>query len=175
MDFRVSVGFNLPRADLRKILYDMICEVFFMELINYEVEVRDRSDAQQVSIGCTYFSLSIDLEEEEDYIERFREMNLEDYGVDTNVPISIQFISRTFDIGWLKMLEVIGKLLQLNDEDLLVEDDTSYPLIKRIKGVLQINAHSDEYQANYLNKENLALLNYPYEEEDFLKDSEEEK
>ncbi|MEY8747001.1 hypothetical protein [Paenibacillus tundrae] len=173
MDFRLSVASDLPREVFRKILYDMICEVFFVELINYEVEVRDRSGAEQVIIGCTYFSLSIDLDEEEDYIKRFREMNLEDHGVDTNVPINIQFISRTFDIGWLKMLEVVGKLLELNDKDLLFEDDTSYPLIKRIKGELQINTHSDERQANYLAKESLALLNYPYEEEDFFKNSEE--
>lgn len=175
MDFRVSVGFDLPREALRKILYDMICEVFFVELINYEVEVRDRSGAQQVSIGCTYFSLSIDLDEEEDYIKRFREMNLEDHGVDTNVPISIQFITRKFDIGYLKFLELVGKLLQLNDLDMLVENHSSYPLMKRIKGDLLINTHSDEYQTIYLAKEDLALLNYPYEEEDFYKESEQEK
>ncbi|MBT2762671.1 hypothetical protein [Paenibacillus sp. ISL-20] len=170
MDFRLSVGSNLPREELGKLLYDMLCEVLFVELINYEAEVWDRTGTQYVSVGCTYFSMSSNLDYEDEYIERFREMNLEDHGVDTNVRISIQFIARTFDLGWLKLLEVIGKLLQLNDNDLVVEDDTSYPLIKRIKGRLQINNHSDEYQANYLTKENLALLNYPYEE-DFFKDS----
>lgn len=122
-------------------------------------------DAQQVSISCTYFSLSIDLDEEEEYLERFREMNLEAYGVDTNVLVSIQFITRTFEIGWLKLLEVIGNL------DLVVEDHTTYPLLKRVNGRLFINSNLD-YRAWYLTKENLALLDYPYEEEDFIKDSE---
>ncbi|MNP25557.1 hypothetical protein D3C76_1183710 [compost metagenome] len=120
-------------------------------------------DAQQVSISCTYFSLSIDLDEEEEYLERFREMNLEAYGVDTNVLVSIQFITRTFEIGWLKLLEVIGKLLQLNDKDLVVEDHTTYPLLKRVNGRLFINSNLD-YRAWYLTKENIALLDYPYEE-----------
>jgi hypothetical protein len=172
MDYRLSIGSNLPREELGKLLHDMLCEVLFVELINYEAEVRDRSDAQQVSIGCTYFSLSIDLDEEEEYLERFREMNLEDHGVDTNVRISIQFITRLFDIGYLKFLELFGKLLRLNDLDMLVENHSSYPLMKRIKGCLKINTHSDEYQTSYLDKEDLALLNYPYLEEDFFKNSE---
>ncbi|SFF33349.1 hypothetical protein SAMN04487969_1274 [Paenibacillus algorifonticola] len=170
MDFWLCIGSNLPKEELRKLLYNMMCEVLFVELIDYEAEVWDWSDTQRVRIGCTYFSMSINLEDEDDYIERYRKANFEAYGVDTNVFISIQFISRTFDIGWLKMLEVIGKLLRLNDKDLVVEDDTSYPLIKRIKGGVLINTHLDEYEANYLTKENLELLNYPYLEDDFFKD-----
>ncbi|MNN80272.1 hypothetical protein D3C81_1969890 [compost metagenome] len=90
--------------------------------------------------------------------------NLEAYGVNTDVFISIQFITRTFDIGWLKLLEVIGKLLRLNDQDLVVEDDSTYPLLKRIKGSLFINSNLDEYRTWYMTTENLALLEYPYEE-----------
>ncbi|WP_025723421.1 hypothetical protein [Paenibacillus polymyxa] len=171
MDYRLSIGSNLSREALGKLLYNMICEVLVMEINFYEVEVKDWSDTRQVSISCTYFSISINLDDEDDYLERFREMNLEDHGVDTNVLISIQFISRTFDIGWLKLLEVIGKLLRLNDQDLVVEDDSSYPLLKRIKGRLFINNNLDEYQTRYITKENLELLNYPYLEEDFFKDS----
>uniref|UniRef100_A0AAE9L946 Uncharacterized protein n=1 Tax=Paenibacillus polymyxa TaxID=1406 RepID=A0AAE9L946_PAEPO len=169
MDYRLSIGSNLSREALGKFLYNMICEVLVMEINFYEVEVKDWSDTRQVSISCTYFSISINLDDEDDYLERFREMNLEDHGVDTNVLISIQFVSRTFDIGWLKILEVIGKLLRLNDQDLVVEDDSSYPLLKRIKGRLFINNNLDEYQTRYITKENLELLNYPYLEKDFLK------
>ncbi|MCP3809013.1 hypothetical protein ACYCSE_01780 [Paenibacillus sp. SEL1] len=171
MDYRLSIGSNLSREALGKFLYNMICEVLVMEINFYEVEVKDWSDTRQVSISCTYFSISINLDDEDDYLERFREMNLEDHGVDTNVLISIQFVSRTFDIGWLKILEVIGKLLRLNDQDLVVEDDSSYPLLKRIKGRLFINNNLDEYQTRYITKENLELLNYPYLEKDFFKDS----
>ncbi|MDP1509366.1 hypothetical protein L8C07_01010 [Paenibacillus sp. CMAA1739] len=59
----------------------------------------------------------------------------------------------------------------MNDQDLVVEDDSSYPLLKRIKGRLFINNNLDEYQTRYITKENLELLNYPYLEEDFFKDS----
>ncbi|QDY83597.1 hypothetical protein FQU75_09370 [Paenibacillus polymyxa] len=170
MDFRLSIGSNLSSEALRKLLNNMICEVLVMEMNLYEVEVKDWSDTQQVSISCTYFYISINLDDEDEYLERFREMNLEDHGVDTNVLISIQFVSRTFDIGWLKLLEVIGKLLRLNDQDLVVEDDSSYPLLKRIKGRLFINNNLDEYQTRYITKEILELLNYPYLEEDFFKD-----
>ncbi|WP_348620287.1 hypothetical protein [Paenibacillus polymyxa] len=170
MDFRLSIGSDLSRKALGKLLYNMICELLVMEINFYEVEVKDWSDARQVIISCTYFSISINLDDEDDYLERFREMNLEDHGVDTNVLISIQFVSRTFDIGWLKLLEVIGKLLRLNDQDLVVEDDSSYPLLKRIKVRLFINNNLDEYQTRYITKENLELLNYPYLEEDFFKD-----
>ncbi|MCM3292088.1 hypothetical protein M3661_18350 [Paenibacillus sp. MER 180] len=171
MDFRLSVGSNLPKEELGKLLYNMIYEVLFVELINYEAEVWDRTGTQYVSIGCTYFSMSINLDDEDDYTERFRDMNHEAYGVNTNVLISIQFITRTFDIGWLKLLEVIGKLLRLNNLDLVVEDHTTYPLLKRDKGRLFINSSLD-YRTWYMTTENLALLNYPYQEEDFFKDSE---
>lgn len=39
MDFRLSIGSNLPREELGKLLYAMLCEVFFVELIDYEAEV----------------------------------------------------------------------------------------------------------------------------------------
>lgn len=39
MDFRLSVGSNLPKEELGKLLYNMICEVLFVELIDYEAEV----------------------------------------------------------------------------------------------------------------------------------------
>ncbi len=77
-------------------------------------------------------------------IERFREMNHESYGVDTNVLINIQFITRLFDIGYSKILELSGRLLRLNDLDRLVENHSSYSLMKRIKGCLKINTHSDK-------------------------------
>ncbi|MGO4786532.1 hypothetical protein AB4124_03680 [Paenibacillus sp. 2KB_20] len=152
----------------------MLCEVLFIELINYEAEVWDRTGTQYVSVGCTYFSMSIESDDEDDYIERYRKANLEAYGVDTNVFISIQFITSTFDIGWLNLLEVVGKLLRLNNLDLVVEDHTTYPLLKRVKGRLFINCNLD-YRTWYMTKENVDLLKYPYQEEDFLKDSEHEK
>ncbi|MGG4346202.1 hypothetical protein [Paenibacillus lautus] len=176
MDYSLSIGSNLPKKEeLEKLLYNMLCEVLFVELINYEAEVWDRTGTQRVSVGCTYFSMSINLDDEDDYIERYRKANLEAYGVDTNVFISIQFITRTFDLGWVKLLEIIGKILNMNDRDLILEDDSTYPLLKRIKGSLLINSNLDEYRTWYMTKENLELLNYPYQEEDFLKDSEHEK
>ncbi|WP_088830483.1 hypothetical protein [Paenibacillus tyrfis] len=172
MDYSLCIGSNLPKEELGNLLYNMICEVLFVELIDYEAEVWNRSYTQCVSVGCTYFSMSINLDDEDDYTERYRKANLEAYGVDTNVFISIQFITRLFDIGYLKFLELFGKLLRLNDLDMLVENHSSYPLMKRIKGCLKINTHSDEYQTSYLDKEDLALLNYPYLEEDFFENSE---
>ncbi|WP_334077936.1 hypothetical protein [Paenibacillus sanfengchensis] len=169
MDFRLSIGSNLPREELGKLLYDMLCEVFFVELIDYEAEVWASSYTERINVGCTYFSMSIDLDAEEDYIEYFREMNREAYGVNTNVLISIQFISSTFEIGWVKLLEVIGKLLRLNDQDLVLEDDAPDSLLKRIKGSLLIKGNLDEYQTWLMSKENLSLLDYPYKEEDFSK------
>ncbi|WP_336764263.1 hypothetical protein [Paenibacillus sp. USHLN196] len=174
MDYSLSIGSDFPKEELSKLLYNMLCEVLFVELIDYEAQVWDRSYTQSVSVGCTYFSMSINLDDDDDYTERYRKANLEAYGVDTNVFISIQFKTHTIEIGWLKLLEVVGKLLKLNNLDLVVEDHTAYPLFKRVKGRLIINSNLD-YREWYLTKENLALLNYPYEEEDFLKDSEEER
>ncbi|WP_334073550.1 MULTISPECIES: hypothetical protein [Paenibacillus] len=71
MDFSLSVGSNLPREELGRLLYNILCEVFFVELIDYEVEVWADSYTQHVNVGCTYFSMSIDLDEEEEYLERF--------------------------------------------------------------------------------------------------------
>ncbi|GIO95277.1 hypothetical protein J14TS5_03630 [Paenibacillus lautus] len=174
MDYSLSIGSNLPKEELGKLLYNIISEVLFVELINYEAEVWDRSYTERVSVGCTYFSMSINLDDEDDYIERYRKANFEAFGVDTNVFISIQFKTYAFDIGWLEFLEVIGKLFQLYNLDLVVEDHTTYPLLKRIKGRMFINSNLD-YRTWYMTKENLELLNYPYQEEDFLKDSEHEK
>ncbi|MCG7376193.1 hypothetical protein MH215_04260 [Paenibacillus sp. ACRSA] len=173
MDFSLCISSDFPREELSKLLYTMLCEALFVELIDYEAEVWDRSFTHSVSVGCTYFSMSINLDDDEDYTERYRKANFEAYGVDTNVFISIQFITNTFDIGWIKILEMIGKILNMNDRDLILEDDSSYPLLKRIKGSLLINSKLDEYRTWYMTKENLALLNYPYEEEDFLENSEE--
>ncbi|WP_233277474.1 hypothetical protein [Paenibacillus durus] len=167
MDYSLCIGSNLPKEELGNFLYNMICEVLFVELIDHEAEVWDRSYTQRVSVGCTYFSMSINLDDEDDYTERYRKANLEAYGVDTNVFISIQFITRTFDLGWLKLLGIIGKILNMNDRDLILEDDSTYPLLKRIKGSLLINSNLDEYRTWYMTKENLALLNYPYEERIF--------
>ncbi|SFF47709.1 hypothetical protein SAMN04487969_1482 [Paenibacillus algorifonticola] len=172
MDFRLSIGSDMPREALKKLFYEMICDVLVLEINVYEAEIKDWSDTQHVGISCKYFSMSINLDDDDDYIEWFREMNLEDHGVDTNVLISIQFITRIFDIGYLKFLEIVGRLLRLNDLDMLVENHSSYPLMKRIKGCLLINAHSEEYRTSYLAKEELELLNYPYLEEDFFKDRE---
>lgn len=165
MDFWLSIGSNLPRDELGRLLYDMLCEVFFVEVIDYEAEVWTRSYTERINVGCTYFSMSINLDDEEDYIEGYREAILEAYGVDTNIFISIQFKTRTFAIGWVKLLEVIGKLLRLNDQDLVLEDDAPDSLLKRIKGSLLIKGNLDEYQTWLMSKENLALLNYPYEED----------
>ncbi|CAH1226368.1 hypothetical protein [Paenibacillus sp. JJ-223] len=171
MDFSLYIGSDLPKKELGELLYSMIFEVLFVELIDYEAEVRDSSFAQEVNVVCTYFSMDTNSDDDDDYTERFRKANLESYGVDTNVFFSIQFKSYSFEIGWLKLLEVIGKLLQLNDSDLFVLDDTSYPLLKRVKGRLLINSNLD-YRWWYLTTENLELLNYPYDKEDFLKESE---
>lgn len=172
MDYSLSIGSDFPKEELSKLLYSMLCEALFVELIDYEAEVWDRSFTHSVSVGCTYFSMSINLDDDEDYTERYRKANLEAYGIDTNVFINIQFKTHTIEIGWLKLLEVVGKLLNLNKLDLVVEDQTACPLFKRTKGRLIINSNLD-YRAWYVTKENLALLNYPYEEEDFLKNSEE--
>ncbi|WP_339267567.1 hypothetical protein NYE54_27250 [Paenibacillus sp. FSL K6-1330] len=171
MDYSLSIGSNFPKKELGKLFYNMLSEVLFVELINYEAEVWDRTGTERVSIGCTYFSMSINLDDEDDYIERYRKANFEAFGVDTNVFISIQFKTHAFDIGWLKFLEVIGKLFQLNNLDLVVEDHTTYPLLKRIKGRVFINSNLD-YRTWYMTKENLELLSYPYQEEDFFEDSE---
>lgn len=167
MDFRLSIGSGLPKEELRELLYTMLCEALFVELINYDADIKDWSDDRQISMTATYFSLSINLDEDEEYLERFRDMNLEAYGVDTNLLINIQFITRTFDIGWVKFVEIIGKLLNVNDRDLVLEDDSTYPLMKRIKGSLLINSNLNEYRTWYMTKENLKLLNYPYKEEGF--------
>lgn len=169
MDFSLSIGSNLPERELGKLLYNMLCEVLFVELIDYEAEVWEWFDTQSVNVGCTYFSMGMNLDDEDDYAERYREATLEEQGVDTNVYISIQFKTHSFDIGWLKLLEVIGKLLRLNEQDLILVDDSPDPLLKRIKGSLLIKGNLDEYQTWLMSKENLSLLNYPYKEEDFSK------
>ena len=169
MDFRLSFDCPFSKEELRKLIHCVLYEVLFVELINYDAYIKDWSDDRQISMTATYFSLNINLDEDEDeeYLERFRDMNLEAYGVDTNLLINIQFITRTFDIGWVKFVEIIGELLNVNDRDLVLEDDSTYPLLKRIKGSLLINSNLNEYRTWYMTKENLKLLNYPYKEEDF--------
>ncbi|MNP21035.1 hypothetical protein D3C76_1136390 [compost metagenome] len=85
MDFSLSIGSDLPKEELGKLFYDMLSEVLFVELINNEAEVWNRTGNQYVSVGCTYFSMSINLDDDEDYTDRYREEYLEAYGVDTNV------------------------------------------------------------------------------------------
>lgn len=81
--------------------------------------------------------------------------------------ISVQMISKTFNIGWMKFLELTGRTLRFIDGDLLLLDDSSFPVMKRKDNVLYINSNLDEYRIKYITKENLSLLNYPFIEENF--------
>ena len=167
VDYSLNIGFDSSGKDLSELLYNILSEVLFVELIDYEVEVWKRNYDESISVGCDYFSIDIDLQDENSNVKNNFEIynSFGTYHVDTDMYTSIQFKTHVFHVGWLKFLEVIGKLLNVNDKDLILEDDSTYPLLKRSRGVLIVNSESDEPQTWYMSKENLKLLHYPYKEE----------
>lgn len=52
-------------------LYGIISDVFVLEVNTDEAKIWDVSDNECIRVGSTYFSMDIDLEDEE-YIERYR-------------------------------------------------------------------------------------------------------
>lgn len=135
--------------------------------LDFEMKVYEGS---RVYIGCSYFSIDIDLEDVDDDMKEYHEMNMRYHSVNTNMRISIQMISKTFNTGWLEFLKLLGGILRSIEGDLLLLDDTSFPVMKRIDNILYINSNLDEYKVKYITKENLKLLNYPFIERSFLKE-----
>ena len=164
MDFWLSFGCTLSHQDLQKMLYDIISDVFVLEVNTDEAKVWDVSDNECIRVGSTYFSINTVLEDEE-YIERYQKEKFKMYGVNTNMFSSIEFISRTFETGWPKFMEVVGKLLECTDQDLIIEDGYGCPLLKRIQGDVFINSRLDEEEEWYVSSENLKILKYSTKKE----------
>ncbi|WP_152392616.1 hypothetical protein [Paenibacillus guangzhouensis] len=165
MDYELFINTKLERINIGDLLYEIASDVIVEEVkIN---KMRHELDFQYVYIGCEYFSIDIDLDDEDDDMEEYQEMNMRYHSVNTNMRISVQMISKTFNIGWMKFLEIIGRILRVIDGDLLLLDDSSFPVMKRKDNMLYINSNLDEYRVKYITKENLNLLHYPYIEENF--------
>ncbi|UKK97155.1 hypothetical protein [Brevibacillus brevis] len=165
MDYELFINTNLERKSIGDLLYKVASEV-----IGEEVKFKKMQHSlgfEYVYIGSAFFSIDIDLDDEDDDMEEYQEMNLRYHDVNTNMRISVQMISKTFNVGWMRFLEIIGGILQIIDGDVLLLDDGSFPLMKRKDKILYINSNLDEYRVKYITKENLNLLNYPFIEENF--------
>ncbi|MDC0763051.1 hypothetical protein [Brevibacillus sp. AG] len=165
MDYELFINTKLERNSIGDLLYELAGDVLGEE-VKFK-KMRHELGFQYVYIGCDYFSIDIDLDDEDDDMEEYQEMNFRYHGVNTNMRISVQMISKTFNIGWRKFLELTGRTLRVIDGDLLLLDDSSFPVMKRKDNVLYINSNLDEYRIKYITKENLSLLNYPFIEENF--------
>lgn len=165
MDYELFINTNLERKSIGDLLYKVASEV-----IGEEVKFKKCNIAlvfNMFILAVLFFSIDIDLDDEDDDMEEYQEMNLRYHDVNTNMRISVQMISKAFNVGWMKFLEIIGRILQIIDGDVLLLDDSSFPLMKRKDKILYINSNLDEYRVKYITKENLNLLNYPFIEENF--------
>lgn len=116
-------------------------------------------------------SFNIDGEDFEEDLKEDIELCEKDYGVKINLRIDIQLYSKTFQLGWIKLLDFIGQLLHNIEGDLLLLNDTTWPVLKRINNKLLINSKLDKYKENHIAEENLKRLNYPYSFQDFSQES----
>lgn len=164
MEYDLFIGSKLGRLNAAERLYEVARNVIGKG-VKFE-KIRHQLGFQYVCIDCEYFSIDIDLDDEDHDMQEYQEMNIRYHGVNTDVRISVELISKTFNIGWVKFLELMGKLLRSMDGDLLLLDDTSFPVMKK-NDILYVNSNVDEYRAKYINKKNLNRLHCPFIEENF--------
>lgn len=164
MNYELLIDTSLEYEDLSSLLYKFMHEVI-KEEVKYGKSRNQFLNYDIIYISSKYFTLSIDLdkEDEDDFIEIGH-----DYGINKVKHIKIELFAKIFEISWKKILEFIGILLNNIDGDMLLIDDTSFPIMRRKNGKLVINNKLDEYKIRYITKENLKLLNYFYLKEEII-------
>ena len=170
MDYDLFIDTNLDQNSIAQFLYKAAKNVIGNNVIIKEE--KHPLGYKYIYIECHYFSIDIDLEDDDDDIEEYKQVILKNHSVEINTRCSVQFISNKFDIGWPKFLEWIGEILKNTNGNLIVIDDSSFPVMKRKNKVLYVNSNLDEYKLKYITKKNLNNLNYPYVENDFFENSE---
>ncbi|MNP60641.1 hypothetical protein D3C76_1557410 [compost metagenome] len=128
MDYELFIDTKLERINIGDLLYEVASDVIG-EKVKFK-KMRHELGFQYVYIGCDYFSIDIDLDDEDDDLEEYQEMNIRYHDVNTNMRISVQMISRMLSFGWMKFLELTGRILRVNDGDLHLLGDSSFPVMK---------------------------------------------
>lgn len=128
-------------------------------------ELQHKLGYPYVYIESDYLSLDFDLDNDD--IDEYQNINFKYYKVDTNMLINIQLYSQKFSEGWLKLIELVDRLAEVNQGDLLLLDDRSFPLIRKHDGLIFINFNLDNDQLKNFTEEKLKLLNHSYIKEDF--------
>lgn len=159
MDYLLFINTNLNGGMLAELFYKLLSGVL-NETPSFN-KYQHSYGYQYINIGCEYFLLTITLDDED--MTETLEWSKEDFDIESNWVISVQFISKNFGLGWLKFLEVIGRFLREVDGEMLLLDDGSAPIMKRSSGILFVNNDLDVYQSNFITNENLSSLNYPYQ------------
>ncbi|MCA1294980.1 hypothetical protein LBW89_18365 [Paenibacillus sp. alder61] len=151
MDYDLFLNTKLDVMSLGDLLSKMLSGILNEEIKC--VKVRSELGYHYLYVNGKYFTIHIELDDEDR--EEYREMNARYHYVDTNIHISVQLLSKTFEIGWLKLLELIGRLLKAIAGDILLLDDCSFSVMKRKNSITLVNTNLDEYRIKYITRENL--------------------
>jgi len=151
--------------------------IAYLKEAELDVQARkyETTDYTYFHLGCTLFDINIDIagkdfeEDTEEEIKLCRKY----YGVEINTSLHIFLYSKTFNPeGWIKLLHFLSKILNSTNDDLLLLDDTSFPVLKRTNNKLMVNNKLDEYNQKYITEEKLKNLNYPYSFQIFKNENE---
>ncbi|WP_099190474.1 hypothetical protein [Tepidibacter mesophilus] len=114
------------------------------DIVEKDIEMKVYEE-DEIYIGCSYFSMSVEIEDIADL-----EFIKKNYDLDINLCIDIQIFCNTFDLGMPKVLRIIGKLLNLINGDVLLLENGSNQVLKRKSNILEVNSSFDNYNFNEL-------------------------
>ncbi|MDM5279684.1 hypothetical protein ACN9MH_05050 [Paenibacillus silvae] len=165
MDYELFIKNNTEIQQLGQTLFAIMTDITGNKA-KFE-RVQHKLGYQYIYIESNYLSIDIDLNDEDDEMKEYQDINFKYYKLDTDTKINIQLYSQKFNEGWLKLIELVGRISNTNQGDLLLLDDRSFPLIKKRDGMIFINTNLDDDQVNNFTGEKLKLLNHPYIKENF--------
>lgn len=161
MDYELYLV-SKPDVDLLK---DELVALLEEAGLNVQSHKYETPNLTYFHLGCTLFDINIEIAGEDFEEDKAEDIELcrKYYGVEINKRLGLFLYSKTFYLeGWTKLLRFTGRILDQMEGDLLLVDDTSFPVLKRIQGQLLVNSRLDKYNIKYITEENLKNLDYPY-------------
>ena len=119
MEFDLLIESDKSASEYADLLRSLLEEILHIEILQ-------KKDSDTISIGCTFFTMWIELEDDFGLI-----MAKDTYDFNANIETRIQVFGKTYDKG-LKILFQLLKSLSDYDDNLLLEENGSFIVLKKV-------------------------------------------